>query len=760
MPLLKTLYGKVVLLACLLTLMTALVVGGVSYVRITDLAINRAVDGLAGESRLMALLFKDSFDRMRNDAQVLRDTPPIPGIIRAIGNQSTDIEDTSTLEQWRTRLETIFTSVLRERPAYTQLRYIGLADGGRELVRVDQNDDGIRSIAPDALQQKAREPYFVASLNLRPDGYYFSEVTYNREQGKVDPRLIPTLRLVLPIYADGKLFGFLVINADYAKMMRHAVETIMPTRHITIFNHTGDYVEYDPETGYSELELADYSTRPPPAIIASALSQGTDEFLQHQNGLYSYFVRLVIDPNNPQSFLGVALTVPETDMLAEATSIQRTTLLLGAVLVFVAVVVAAWAMTVLLRPMKRMTAEIASAPADEALEGLPVERGDEIGSLARAFTMLSRRLSESRERLAATVRGAIDGFITIDADGQVRDFNPAAETMFGYSRAEVAGQSVSMLMPDDGESERDWHDWFIEGVGSGLPQPKGKVREVEGKRKSGARFPIDLSISSFEMDGQRMYGGVLRDISDRKRAERDLERLMRNLERSNADLEDFAHIASHDLREPLRAINNHAKFMLEDYPDVLDEQGVKRLNRLMFLTERMEHLVADLLHYSRLGNEEQATQPTDLNAVVADVLGTLEDGLREKKATVKVVSALPTIACNRTRVGEVFRNLIVNAVKYNSSAKKKVEIGCLDEAGGPVLFVRDNGRGIPREHYTDIFRIFKRLELPDSDRQEGTGSGLTFVKRIVERHGGRIWLESEVGKGTTFFFTLVEGDRT
>src|SRR5262249_22479440 len=246
----------------------------------------------------------------------------------------------------------------------------------------------------------------------------------------------------------------------------------------------------------------------------------------------------------------------------------------------------------------------------------------------------------------------------------------------------------------------------------------------------------------------------------RRRTELKLQGYMAQLERSNQELDDFAYIASHDLKEPLRGLFNHASFLLEDYQDKLDEDGTRRLKRLSLLSQRMERLVNDLLYFSRLGRTDLAIQETDPNAVIAEIRLMMEAVLTERKARILVPRTLPRIGCDQPRVTEVFRNLITNAVKYNDKTKRLVEVGfrqAVDTRNGPelnVFYVKDNGIGIQAEFYDEIFRIFKRLNNTPDGQETGTGVGLTFVKKIVERHGGRIWLESEPGKGTTFYFNL------
>jgi signal transduction histidine kinase len=238
---------------------------------------------------------------------------------------------------------------------------------------------------------------------------------------------------------------------------------------------------------------------------------------------------------------------------------------------------------------------------------------------------------------------------------------------------------------------------------------------------------------------------------------------MGELERSNQELDDFAYIASHDLKEPLRGLANHASFLLEDYQDQLDEDGVRRLSRLGQLCQRMERLINDLLYFSRLGRADLAVQATDPNAVIVEIQQMMETVLSERHARIVVPRALPNIVCDKAQVTEVFRNLVSNAIKYNDNAERLVEIGFLQSVStkeGPernVFYVKDNGIGIDPEFHQEIFRIFKRLQNASATSGNGTGVGLTFVKKIVERHGGRIWLKSESGKGTVFYFNLSRG---
>ena len=383
------------------------------------------------------------------------------------------------------------------------------------------------------------------------------------------------------------------------------------------------------------------------------------------------------------------------------------------------------------------------------------------------------QLQDSEARTRTILETAVDAIITIDERGRVESMNPAAEGLFGYAAADILGQNVKMLMPDPYRHE---HDGYLKNyLTTGQRKIIGIGREVVGLRKDGSTFPMDLAVSEVRLGARRLFTGIVRDITERKKAEEQLrffagEIQGRNADllRSNQELDEFAYIASHDLKEPLRGIHNYATFLIEDYRDKLDEEGGVKLETLRRLTQRMDTLLDSLLEFSRVGRLDFAIRETDLNDIVEEVLDSLRINLKERGVDVRIPRPLPNVRGDRVRVGEVFRNLITNAMKYNDKKEKWIEIGCgLDlglefqqaKAGedrirhATVFYVRDNGIGITEKHYEAIYRIFKRLHARD-EFGGGTGVGLTIVKKIIERHGGRIWVQSTPGEGTSFYFTL------
>lgn len=287
------------------------------------------------------------------------------------------------------------------------------------------------------------------------------------------------------------------------------------------------------------------------------------------------------------------------------------------------------------------------------------------------------------------------------------------------------------------------------------PRQSFEVWKTEVRGQSAPWKPFEIEFA--ETLRRTVVEIILRRIDE-------LIELNRQLETSNTELDSFAYVASHDLKEPLRGINNYSTFLIEDYAKDLEGEAVERLQTLVRLTERMETLLDSLLHYSRVGRLDLQKTEVDLNEVLQQSLLFLRNRIADSNAEIVVPRLLPKAFVDEIRVGEVFSNLISNALKYTDQENPRIEIGYTenetrDIAGAlkieRVYYVRDNGIGIDERFHSDIFRIFKRLH-GRKEYSGGVGAGLTIVKRIVERHGGRIWLESATGEGTIFYFTLEE----
>lgn len=359
------------------------------------------------------------------------------------------------------------------------------------------------------------------------------------------------------------------------------------------------------------------------------------------------------------------------------------------------------------------------------------------------------------KQLRSVLDNTVDGIIVINSRGLILSYNKACEKLFGYSAEEAMGQNVHILMPSYYHTH---HDGYINNyLTTGEAKIIGIGREVVGAKKDKTEFPMWLSIGEVIEDDEHFFVGILRDITAQKQHEAELQKYMELLEQSNRELDDFVYIISHDLKEPIRGMHGYAQFMIEDYGDKLGEDGKEKLNSLLKMSIRMDDLIDKLLYFSRLDRIEMSYKELDINHIIAEIIDLIEPMLKEKNASITIDTPLPTIKCDQARAGEVFRNLITNAIKYNDASEKTVNIGVTtthpDFGGENVFYIRDNGIGIPVKHYDSVFKMFKRLHGRDA-YGGGTGSGLAITKKIISNHQGEIWIESKMGEGTCFYFTL------
>lgn len=396
---------------------------------------------------------------------------------------------------------------------------------------------------------------------------------------------------------------------------------------------------------------------------------------------------------------------------------------------------------------------------------------DEVGVLNEAFNGMLAQIQQSESalrtgeaRLRAILESALDCIITMDHWGKVVEFNPAAERLFGHPRASAVGADLADLIIPAGlrESHRQGLRRYL---ATGEAFVLGRRLELAAVRADGSEFDIELSITRIPQDGPAMFTGFIRDISERKRAEQEIRQLNADLEvrvsertaelaSSNRELESFSYSVSHDLRTPLRAIDGFSKAILEDCSDALSPEGKGYLARVRNATAHMGNLIDDILDLARLSRAEMYRDRVDLGPIAQEIAGALHRAQPERRVGVVIAPDL-VVDGDAALLRVVLDNLLSNAWKFTSKhPQATIELGHTVRDGKRIFFVRDDGAGFDMEHAKLLFTPFQRLHR-QSDF-EGTGVGLATVQRIIGRHGGRLWAESAIEKGATFYFTLEE----
>jgi PAS domain S-box-containing protein len=396
---------------------------------------------------------------------------------------------------------------------------------------------------------------------------------------------------------------------------------------------------------------------------------------------------------------------------------------------------------------ERRFVEIIKAPvfnAAGAVTGVQVAFWD-----VTARKRAEEELSESESRHRAILQAALDCIVTIDQEGKIIEFNPAAEDAFGYRREEIVGKDLAetLLPQNNRERHRDTLDRYSDAgeIGSML----GKRFEQAMVRRSGERFLAEMCMQPIPLEGSTVFTVFLRDITERKRAEEEINR-------KNRDLETLLYVTSHDLREPLRAIHNFARLVTERNAAQLDARGQDFLKRVVRGAERLDRLLEDVLTLSRAQRSVDPLQEVALDEVVADVLQQLEARIERSHGRVLVKDKLPHLAADRRWITQAVFNLVANALKFTREGEPPdVEIAPYrpraNEPAGEGLVVCDRGPGVPAGYSERIFQLFQRAV---GREVEGTGAGLAIVRQIAERHGGSAWVRPRDGGGSEFVVTF------
>jgi PAS domain S-box-containing protein len=365
-----------------------------------------------------------------------------------------------------------------------------------------------------------------------------------------------------------------------------------------------------------------------------------------------------------------------------------------------------------------------------------------------------KHLAQMEGRYRGLLEAAPDAMVVVNATGEIVLLNLQAERQFGYRRDELVGQKVKNIIPE-GFAERLIAD-DLRTAADALAQQIGTGIELSARRKDGSDFPIEIMLSPLESTEGILVTAAIRDITERKKSELQLVKTVGELKRSNDELQQFAYVASHDLQEPLRMVASYTQLLAKRYKGRLDSDADEFIAYAVDGSNRMQGLIQDLLAYSRAGTNGNALHEISSEKALKDALANLRATIQESGAVVSHDS-LPVITTDDTQLTQVFQNLVGNAIKYRSAEVPRVHVSVTKNGGNEWTFsVQDNGLGIDPQYFERIFVLFQRLH--GREEFKGTGIGLTICKKIVERLGGRIWVESQPEKGSTFSFALPERD--
>lgn len=763
--------------AALLVIISVGITSWLFYAKTTEILVNEAINDIAKEMKSTGEILKARIRKEGEDVLFLAGTPPIQGLLRSNNNENFDAKGNSTYAEWKNRLEEIFVTMLGTKSAYLKIRLIDTK--GYEIVVVKRDIKSNKIIIENILQNKIQREYVSETLKLPADSVYLSEINLNREYGKVSTPHKAVLRSATPVYdqKNGKLSGLLVVTADMDKILKDIQKDIhTKDKKAYITNDRGEYLLHPIEGkayGFDvgkEFRIQDDIPEISTKYLAGNREKQDVLILSEDGSQYVVNItKLYFDSSRPERFIAVVITQLYREILQEQRKLLDGFIFVIIASALVAILLAVFFSYQLTKPIKKITRVMDDYIHDrETNAEMPINSDDEIGVLARNYQELMKRVDEAQQglinmnkNLEARVidrtkslehserqyKGVLDniadGLVTIDKVGIITSFNKAAIEIFGYQLREVIGRNISMLMP---QPYKDEHDNYLAHYDkTGVQKVIGSGVVVEGLRKDGSTFPMELAVSEMLIDGRKIFTGVLRDITERIKLEK-----VKN---------DFVSTVSHELRTPLTSIKgslglvnagalgevsgkvkemllvaeNNAQRLLLLINDILDVQKIE-IGEMLFYFDEIE--ITSLI--------KQSINDIDAYGNGFGIKFEFSPALGEVYAYV-----------DRDRITQVLVNLLSNAVKF-SPRNSTVVINLFRQEKSLCISVADSGSGIPEEFQPMLYEKFTQFDASLTRAKGGTGLGLTICKAIIERHNGLLHYVTSETTGTVFTVEILE----
>jgi PAS domain S-box-containing protein len=626
-------------------------------------------------------------------------------------------------------LEAEYLTFANHREFFDQIRLLDLT--GREIVRVNRSAGEVRLVPADQLQDRSDRYDTKETLKLGNGQAFVSPFDLNVEAGAIELPVKPTIRIGVPVFDhSGSKRGIIVINYLAQRILDRVHDLDDTIADIWLVNSDGYWLlgpnaqeafafMYPDRTGQSFAAAHPEVWRQMQAAPATGrISQGIGQFAYVRADVNSETMVEAVAP--PHWFL--VIFTSNAYSAAQLSTLRQGFGVAAAVLVLL------------------------MAAVSLGLARHQIQRHEN-----------QRKLQLGEARFRDLLESAPDAVFITDRRGEIQLVNAQAERLFGYGRTELIGQEIEKLMPSRYRGDIAGHDDdYLAAAGA---RPMGAGLELHGLRKDGLEFPVSINLSPAQTDlGPTVFWDV-RDITDRRASEVEIQDLNRRLEQDNAELnavnkelEAFSYSVSHDLRAPLRAIDGFSQALIEDAGPLLTGEHQSHLNRVRQAAQRMGVPIDDLIKLARVTRAEMKVENVDMSAVARQTAADLQDSAPERQAEFIIAPDLRVEGDPRL-LQVALDNLLNNSWKFTAPrSPARIEFGRTETDGGPAYFVRDNGVGFDMSYAGKMFGAFQRFH--DVREFSGTGIGLATVQRIIHKHGGRIWAESRPGDGATFYFML------
>lgn len=688
------------------------------------------------------------------DAEILANMPPVAALIRAHYNNGIDPVSGDSTEEWKERLTTIFSSFHALRPNYLQIRFVGFADNAQEILRVDKVGERIERVPDDRLQQKGNEPYVEAARTVPIGQAVPLPPSYNRENGIIQEPKTLMYRVLVPVLEpagykfEGHRFGFIVINVDLLKHNQAAYKPLNLASSFVIHNSKGSSYVWDAEAqsgqyhggmvvGLPEIVRTDLSranAEQPLRLVNEGVEYITLKLESVSSATHSVFLTLIKE----RHFFSNILPFSTLNLIV-----------LGLLLIFCSYAFARRGIETALAPMQTMRGNILASAETGQDPVLPIHLEDEVGDLAQSFKGLITRLRSQESDARQVFDGTTDGMVLVTSNGLIQQSNAAFGALFGPV---VMGESTLTDYFASGDAQAI--EAKVKLLASGnAGKHFAEAVLCRGKRdaKDGSSNWFEVTLALLREAEQKLALVVIRDVTEREAMSKSQKDLIEQLNRSNKDLEEFAYVASHDLKAPLRAVSHAATWLEEDLEEHLTEETTEHLHYMKSRILRMSGLLDDLLAHSKIGTRDfdpksNIMSGLDLSHNIADLCGSGQDTQLEFSQDFLAAQM------NQMPLQVVLLNLVSNAFKHNDKAQGHVLVALKDQGDHFEISVKDNGPGIHPKFQEAIFGLFRTLK--SKDEVEGSGMGLAFVAKHLAVLGQSIKVISEGdGNGAEFVFT-------
>ena len=694
------------ILGCILIFALGAVTLWYSYLDVSQQVKTETGSILVLESSLKGEVIQQTLLSSIGHAKFIYSTPPIAAIVREFENGTLSSSANTEVSLWARRLEMLFSAYIENNPDIVQIRFIGRANEGTELVRVHQRNGKIEVVRGQELQQKNQRDYYQRVQTLPERHLYISAITLNREHGIIEQPPWPTYRIAQPVYDDsGEFFGLVIINFNAQLLLNKLTQHKNSYIEIFLLNERGEYLLHPDSNQSFSFEYGNTDTWQNDGVYINENEKFHTVRFEKNNAVFNvseYPIELDVISHVPPLTIIAAIN----HEIMHSLIIQRYT---TSVLSNLGFIVLAFILL----------------------------------TLYRLYSHVSFLRLKAQAEIEAIFQGSKDVIISIDINGKIDSWNHTAKTFFAVTDAQMRQVYIEQLIKN-----KKALALIKKQIAMVFKGNKSESLELYLDSSENADIVMSIAFSPVKIGWGRVssVSAIFRDVTDASLLRKSLQDSNKKLELRNEEMQAFVYTVSHDLKSPLVTIGGFTDRILESSGDELNEKNRHRLARIKINVDHMAHLLGELLDLARIVRQKLKLEHCQLNSCIERAKQSLNQSIMNSNAKFDIDNGEQELQVNPQLLTQCLQNLFSNAISYSSPERAVViHIECYVENDYVHIAVSDNGIGIDKKYHSKIFKIFERLDVGS-----GSGVGLAIVKSIMDKHHGRVKLESILGEGSTF----------